>query len=566
MFFVRKNNRGFTLLEILLVVAAIAILAGIVIVAINPGKQLAAARNSNRRVDVNTILNAVYQYSMDHGGAFPAGVDTSLKMIGTDTGNCGMNCGGGVVSAGTAGTPGSTNTITDLSQANFDAGTHGSTVYDGTNNYLKLSSGSTGTYLSSIKDATDPATNWTNFAFTPNRPFGKELPNSGVTESVYTAGNANMSGIVNLWHLNESAGVTTFADSSGNGNNLTCTYACPTVASGKYNGAMSFSGYNFISGTLDKTKFANQVSVSVWVKRTGLGLPAIPPLVNATAEVPSGFELYTASYVLNGSNYFDYRWIVKDSGGWATCFIYIPVPETQDKNNWVNIVGTYDGAAAKIYRNGVEIGSDPCTGGNLQFSNTSTIVLANSSQGSFQGLLDEVAVYNRGLTPSEILDNYKRGANQLKFQVRTCADSTCSTNPAFVGPSGAGTYFSDSSVANNTLPSFSLSSLTGRYFQYKAFLDSDTLSTTPELKNVGITYGTAGTAGTAPVTAGGENTASTCLDLSSALAPAYITALPFDPSVGTAAKTYYALKKTAGGRITVEACNMENGETVIVTK
>jgi prepilin-type N-terminal cleavage/methylation domain-containing protein len=52
-----RNQKGFTLLEILLVVAAIAILAGIIIVAINPAKQLGDTRNAQRYSDVRTILD-----------------------------------------------------------------------------------------------------------------------------------------------------------------------------------------------------------------------------------------------------------------------------------------------------------------------------------------------------------------------------------------------------------------------------------------------------------------------------------------------------------------------------
>lgn len=66
-----KTQKGFTLIEVLLVVAIIAILAGIVILAINPQKQLIDARNAQRKADVSTILSAVYQYAVDNKGSMP---------------------------------------------------------------------------------------------------------------------------------------------------------------------------------------------------------------------------------------------------------------------------------------------------------------------------------------------------------------------------------------------------------------------------------------------------------------------------------------------------------------
>ena len=79
-------KKGFTLIEVLIVIGIIAILAAIVIIAINPAHQFAQSRNTQRRSDVLAILNAVQQRMVDNKGDFAEGVvcdalPTSAKTI-----------------------------------------------------------------------------------------------------------------------------------------------------------------------------------------------------------------------------------------------------------------------------------------------------------------------------------------------------------------------------------------------------------------------------------------------------------------------------------------------------
>lgn len=75
------RQKGFTLIEVLLVVVIIAILAGIVIVAINPGRQISQTNNAQRDSDVKAILDAVHQYSIDNRGTLPTGITATATEI-----------------------------------------------------------------------------------------------------------------------------------------------------------------------------------------------------------------------------------------------------------------------------------------------------------------------------------------------------------------------------------------------------------------------------------------------------------------------------------------------------
>lgn len=77
-----KYKKGFTLIEVLVVIGIIAILAAVVIVAVNPSRQFKLARDSQRTSNVNAILNAIHQNIAEHKGIFTC--EGSPKNLPTD--------------------------------------------------------------------------------------------------------------------------------------------------------------------------------------------------------------------------------------------------------------------------------------------------------------------------------------------------------------------------------------------------------------------------------------------------------------------------------------------------
>ncbi len=85
------TESGFTLIEILIVMGIISVLATIVLVAINPARQFAQSRDTQRISNVAALLSAVGQRIADNRGIFetncPAGViPTTATIIKSGTG------------------------------------------------------------------------------------------------------------------------------------------------------------------------------------------------------------------------------------------------------------------------------------------------------------------------------------------------------------------------------------------------------------------------------------------------------------------------------------------------
>ncbi|MBI2675376.1 MAG: LamG domain-containing protein [Candidatus Aenigmarchaeota archaeon] len=213
---------------------------------------------------------------------------------------------------------------------------------------------------------------------------------------------ANLSTIAAGWNFEESGGDTAY-DISPNSNNgaLNCTAPCspPQRVKGYAFNGIEFDGADdYISVNDSPTLSPDHLSIELWMK-----VRKYP--------VSEAYPLSKYGGIYNG-------WIIRLNSGGASSISFAQQPSAEaytgfsnlSIDKWYHLAATYDGAAIRTYKNGALLDAQAFAGGYTPTA--SSLMLGRASwnnSGYFNGTIDEVRLYNRTLSDSEVMEHYTGG-------------------------------------------------------------------------------------------------------------------------------------------------------------
>jgi hypothetical protein len=200
-------------------------------------------------------------------------------------------------------------------------------------------------------------------------------------------------GLVVALGFDENGGGTT-SDASGVGNHGTISGAAWTPA-GRYGAALSFDGINDWVTVADAASLdlTNRLTVEAWVYPTALNSWETVALKEAGSEL--AYALYGDNN--GGASRRPGAWI--RIGGTSTSALGTA---TLPVNTWTHLAMTYDGAQVRLFVNGTQVRSVARTGSIA--ASTGPLRIGGNAVWTefFNGRIDEVRIYNRALTATEI--------------------------------------------------------------------------------------------------------------------------------------------------------------------
>jgi hypothetical protein len=197
-------------------------------------------------------------------------------------------------------------------------------------------------------------------------------------------------GLVGWWRFDEGEG-NIAKDSSGNNNEGTIYGA--TWTDGKYGKALSFDGvddYVLISNS-PSLQVTGNLTISFWVYLNSLS--------STQVVVSKMWHEYIVKIMANGAVYFEHQ----GSAGWE-CVANVLPPGSMTSGTWIHVAVVRDMSTMTVtgYKNGVANAPRSFTKTPAPTSYNVNIGRETDGYYKLNGILDEVRIYNRALSQTEI--------------------------------------------------------------------------------------------------------------------------------------------------------------------
>jgi len=404
---------SFTLIELLIVIGILAVLMVAVVVVLNPAEYLRDSRDSKRLTDLSSLHNALQ--TLEALSASAPSLGTPLTVYISIADEASSTCG----SLGLPALPTGYvyHCVTSANLKNTDGTGWIPVNFQDASGVIQISalpidpvnSTTTSNYYTYIPGGSYELS--TIFESTKYRLSGdkdKVSIDGGDNYSMYEVG-SNLSlnplkdtGLVGWWKFDETTGTIAY-DSSGNGNNLTMyqslvptfiitTNDCKVNNCGSFVSALS----RYATASKSVVGVLSGFSYGGWFKGTGYG--------NFMNEWDGGADF---ALVINGNTINSYMSVFVSGSGWINSM----TSNTND-SQWHHIFISYNGAAEKIYIDGAERFSNIRVGSvsdsvNPRFNFKIGANTNGTNPGGYiEGLIDDVRIYNRALSASEIMNLY----------------------------------------------------------------------------------------------------------------------------------------------------------------